>query len=71
LNKRIFKGDLVRVVASVYRDVEDHEYVKSFAGKEGQLFDVTISSEGVESYHINFGNEIGIFYKNEIELVTT
>ncbi|MGG3561610.1 hypothetical protein ABES03_08400 [Neobacillus rhizosphaerae] len=51
-------------------DPESEFYIEKFAGRIGELFDVTRSSKGTASFHINFGNEIGIFHENEIEYVT-
>lgn len=49
---------------------ENEFYLSKFAGKIGQLFDITRSDRGVVSFHVNFGKDIGIFYETEIELVT-
>jgi hypothetical protein len=51
-------------------DPETLYYIEKFEGKVGQLFDVTLTSEGFKNYHINFGKDIGIFYEKEIEYVT-
>jgi hypothetical protein len=51
-------------------DPESAYYLEKFNGKTGQVFDVTMTSGGFYNFHVNFGNEIGIFYRDEIELVT-
>lgn len=71
--KKFHIGDQVRVKKTIFKnDPESDWYVnEKFIGKVGQLFDVTRSSKGVPSFHVNFGNEIGIFHEDEIEYVTT
>lgn len=55
-----------------YIDPESLHYMEKFEGKEGKLFDVTMTTSGFKNYHVEFGNNVvGIFYQNEIELVTT
>jgi hypothetical protein len=70
--KKFHIGDRVRVKKLQQNDgdPETSYYVESFAGKTGQLFDVTRTSRGVPNFHVNFGKDIGVFYENEIELVT-
>jgi hypothetical protein len=49
-------------------DPESSFYVDKFMGRKGQVFDVTTTSGGFENYHVNFGKEIGIFYRDEVTL---
>lgn len=73
MNPTIFKGDAVTVHVSDSRleemrliDPESSYYVEKFLGQSGQVFDITLNDSGQKSYHVNFGNEIGIFYRNEV-----
>jgi hypothetical protein len=50
-------------------DPESFHYLEKFEGKTGQVFDITTTSGGFHNYHVNFGNEIGVFYTDEIEHV--
>lgn len=68
MKKRFHIGDRVRVKKTTL-DIESEYYLDKFSGKVGQLFDITRSSSGICSFHVNFGNEIGIFYETEIEHV--
>jgi hypothetical protein len=49
-------------------DPESSFYVDKFMGRKGQVFDVTTTSGGFENYHVNFGKEIGIFYRDEVTI---
>jgi hypothetical protein len=49
-------------------DPESLSYLEKFEGKKGQVFDITTTSSGYTNYHVNFGSEIGIFYKSEVTL---
>jgi hypothetical protein len=52
----------------VHIDPESVFYLDKFAGKKGQVFDITTTSGGFTNYHVNFGKEIGIFYADEVTL---
>jgi hypothetical protein len=76
---RIVKGDRVKVKKlspkkleeMSYVDPESVFYLEKFAGKVGQVFDITRTSGGFTNFHVTFEKEIGIFYENEVEYVTT
>lgn len=74
--KKIYKGDMVKIGVSLERlveleriDPESYYYVKDNMGKVGQVFDVTTADNGMTTYHVNFGKEIGMFYPDEVTLV--
>jgi hypothetical protein len=47
-------------------DPETAYYLEKFLGQTGQVFDITMTKSGFTTYHVNFGNEIGIFYADEV-----
>lgn len=49
-------------------DPESVSYLEKFEGKKGQVFDITTTSSGYTNYHVNFGKDIGIFYRSEVTL---
>lgn len=49
-------------------DPESFYYLEKFLGKKGQVFDITRTSSGFANFHVNFGNEVGIFYEKEVTI---
>lgn len=71
--RRIELGCKVKVRnLEVKNDPETEYYLSLFKDKVGTLVEITKSSTGVPSFHVEFpkGRD-GIFHENEIELVTT
>lgn len=69
---KFYRGDRVVVNGKPLRnDVEDVCYFEQFEGKEGQIFDLRVTSEGVLNLFVIFKNgQVGIFYDCELNHVT-
>lgn len=52
-------------------DFETFYYIEKFKGKQGTIYEITKTEKGVACFHVDFGNESGVFYENEIEVVTS
>lgn len=74
---KIYKGDMVKVTVSTEKlveleriDPESYYYLKDRMDGVGQVYDITVAENGMTTYHVNFGKEIGMFYPNEVTLVS-